>query len=202
MARPIARRHIAIYVRCSSNSQDTKAQRAQLEAWAEHQAERVRWYVDEAYSGTTTDRPAWRQLEQDLRAGRVARVVCQALDRCSRSVRDFLAFIDECEKLGVGFYSLREGLDPFTTVGRFVMTCLAGFAEMENKIRLERQLTGIAHAKSNGKRWGGRKQGVRNHRTAKVAARVRRLHKEGQAVASIAKLCGVSRPTVYAILAG
>jgi hypothetical protein len=94
---------IAIYLRCSSKTQDTKAQRDQLESWAKGQSEPIQWFIDEACTGADTERPHWQAMLEEIRAGKISRAVCGAIDRCSRSVPDFLAFVDELRSRGVGF---------------------------------------------------------------------------------------------------
>ena len=53
-------KHIAIYVRVSSNGQDTKSQEPDLTQWASAQEGPVVWYRDTA-TGKNMDRPGWRQ---------------------------------------------------------------------------------------------------------------------------------------------
>jgi DNA invertase Pin-like site-specific DNA recombinase len=192
---------IAIYLRCSSKTQDTKAQRDQLESWAKGQSEPIQWFIDEACTGADTERPHWQAMLEEIRAGKISRAVCQAIDRCSRSVRDFLAFVDELRSRGGGFLSLREGLDPFTDMGRFVVAVQAGFAEMERGIRHERQRQGIASARKRGVQWEHRPKGGIGQRTKAAASKVQKLASRGHSVTDIAAATGLSRPTVYKLLA-
>ena len=55
--------------------------------------------------------------------------------------------------------------------------------------------------KANGKPWGGSKKGKRRTATTEKVETVRRLKSEGKSVAVIARVVGLSRPTVYAVLA-
>ncbi|HZT83256.1 MAG TPA: hypothetical protein VFA26_23705 [Gemmataceae bacterium] len=73
---------------------------------------------------------------------------------------------------------------------------LASVAAYETEVRRERQLAGIARAKADGKTWGGRRAGTRVRLTEEKEALIRRLHGEGRAVASIARLVGLTRKTV------
>ena len=54
------RRHIAVYVRVSTNHQDTRSQEPDLKRWVDAYSDgsQVDWYRDKA-SGKTMDRPGW-----------------------------------------------------------------------------------------------------------------------------------------------
>jgi len=73
-------------------------------------------------------------------------------------VTDLLATLQELEHLGVGFVSLTEALDLTTPAGRAMAGLLAIFAEFEREILRERTRAGLAHARQNGKRLGGRQR--------------------------------------------
>jgi len=77
---------------------------------------------------------------------------------------------------------------------------LASVASYETEVRREWQLAGIAKAKAEGKRWGGRKVGTCISLTMKKEALIRQLHAEDKAVAAIARLVGLSRKSVYKAL--
>ena len=58
-----------------------------------------------------------------------------------------------------------------------------------------------AVAKANGKRWGGSKKGRRTKVTPHQVRIIHRMkHEDGEPVAVIARMLGLSRPTVYAVL--
>jgi DNA invertase Pin-like site-specific DNA recombinase len=86
------------------------------------------------------------------------------------------------------------GVDTSTATGSLILTILAGVAQFEREIMLERQLAGIAKAKSEGK-YKGRAPTAR----AK-GAEITRLHREGKKVAEIVAALGVSRASVYRVL--
>jgi len=95
-------KHIAVYLRVSSRNQDTRSQEPDLKRWAEVQGQPVKWYRDK-FTGTTMDRPAWKKLEADLRAGRVAQIAVWRLDRLGRTARGLTALFDElqCRQIGL-----------------------------------------------------------------------------------------------------
>jgi DNA invertase Pin-like site-specific DNA recombinase len=189
----------AIYLRVSSQSQDIKSQEPDLQTWAKAQADDVRWYKDKA-TGTNMERPGLDKLLAEARAGQISRVVVWRLDRLGRTARGLLALLDELQALNVSFVSLREGIDLATPAGRLMLVVLAGVSQYETEVRRERQLAGIAKAKAEGKRWGGRKPGTRIKLSVEKEALIRQLHAEGKPVAAIARLVGLSRKSVYKAL--
>ena len=125
------------------------------------------------------------------------KVVCWRLDRLGRTAKGLLTLLDELQALGVGFVSLREGLDLNTPAGRLMAGVLASVAAYETEVRKERQLAGIAKAKAEGKTWGGRRPGTRIKLTEEKEMLIGQLHAEGKPVAAIARMVGLTRKTVY-----
>lgn len=188
-----------IYLRVSSSTQDTKSQEPDLTTWAKAQADEVAWYRDKA-TGTNMDRPGLDKLLADARAGKISRVVVWRLDRLGRTAKGLLDLLDELQQLGVGFVSLREGIDLATPAGRLMLVVLAGVSQYETEVRKERQLAGIARAKESGKRWGGRKVGTRIRLTVEKEALIRQLLGQDTPIAAIARMVGLTRKTVYTAL--
>jgi DNA invertase Pin-like site-specific DNA recombinase len=194
-------KHIAVYVRVSSKAQDTKSQRPDLEAWAKAQEMPVQWYSDK-FTGKTMGRPGWAKLEQAIAAGQVSQVVVWRLDRLGRTAKGLTALFADLQQRGVGLVSLRDGLDLSTPAGRLMAHVLASVAQYETEVRAERVRAGQEAAKAAGVTWGGSQAGWRRRETQEKARTVRRMHKAGETVAAIARTVGLSRPTVYSILAG
>jgi len=138
-----------------------------------------------------------RRLEEDIRAGRVGTVVVWRLDRLGRTAGQTINLLDELRAAGVRFVSVRDGVDTSTATGRFVRTILAGFAEYEREVISERIRAGIAKAKAEGKRWGGKKAGQRYRLTDEKLAAARDLLAAGKKKAAVARQLGVSRSSIY-----
>jgi DNA invertase Pin-like site-specific DNA recombinase len=60
----------AIYMRVSTRRQDTASQEPELRRWAESHEGESHWYRDIS-TGTSMDRPGFRQMMRDIEAGRV-----------------------------------------------------------------------------------------------------------------------------------
>ena len=78
---------------------------------------------------------------------------------------------------------------------------LASVAAYENEVRSERIRAGQAAARASGKRWGGSQKGRRLTVTDEQVATIRRMDEEGESKAAMARATGLSRPTVYRLLA-
>jgi len=193
-------KHVAVYIRVSSKNQDTRSQEPDLKKWADAQDEPVQWYKDR-FTGKTMDRPGWNRLEADLRAGRVSRVVVWRLDRLGRTARGLTALFADLQQRSVGLVSLREGLDLSTPAGRLMAHVLASVAQYETEVRGERVRAGQEAARAQGKTWGGSKPGRRVKVSDLQAQTIRSLKEGGAPIAAIARAVGLSRPTVYSVLA-
>jgi DNA invertase Pin-like site-specific DNA recombinase len=193
-------KHAAIYVRVSSVGQDTASQELDLKAWAERQQIPVRWYTDKA-SGTTMDRAAFNTLLDAMRRGEVECMTVWRMDRLGRNVVGLVKLFDEMRALRVNLISLRDSFDLATAGGRLQANILASVACYETEIRRERQMAGIAAAKAAGRKWGGCEKGRLLTVTPEQVTSVKRMKAEGTGVTQIARATGLSRPTVYRLLA-
>ena len=195
---------VAVYVRVSKGrGQDTASQEPDLKRWADAQGEPVAWYRDK-FTGKTMDRPGFNRLMRDIQAGKVKTVCVWRLDRLGRTAKGLVSLFDDLKDRKVNLVSVRDGLDLSTPAGRLMANVLASVAAYETEVRAERVLAGLEVARANGKRLGpapGSRKGKRLHVTPEQEAIVRRLASEGQSKAAIARAAGLSRPTVYSILA-
>lgn len=192
-------KHVAIYLRVSSKAQDTRSQDPDLKRWAEAQGEAVKWYRDK-FTGKTMDRPGWQKLEEAIKAGKVSNVVVWRLDRLGRTAKGLTALFEDLQQRKVGLVSLKEGLDLSTPAGRLMAHVLASVAQYETEVRAERIRAGQDAARASGKVWGGSEKGWRRKGTEAKAKVVRKMAKDGESIAAIARTVELSRPTIYSIL--
>jgi DNA invertase Pin-like site-specific DNA recombinase len=194
-------KHIAIYVRVSTVSQDTASQELDLTRWAEVHAVRtpVEWYRDTA-TGKTMDRPGWQKLEAALLQNQVASIVVWRLDRLGRTAAGLTKLFDQLQSSGVNLISYKDSLDLSTPAGRLMANVLASVAQYETEVRAERVRAGIARAKANGKTWGGSRQGRQHGVNQDKIEAICQLAAQGKSVAAISRAVGLSRQWVHELI--
>lgn len=121
------------------------------------------------------------------------------LDRLARSTSDLLAIIATLEAKGVALRILDFGGQPVDTKspsGKLIVTMFGAVATFEREISRQRQIEGIAAAKAAGK-YQGRQPTAR-----RKASQVAELRQSGLGATEIAARLGISRASVYRVLAG
>jgi DNA invertase Pin-like site-specific DNA recombinase len=177
------------YARVSTLEQDESLRRDALTAAG---CERI--FVDKA-SGKLASRPALDRMLEQLRPGDT--VAIWRLDRLGRSLRHLIDIFADLDNRGVAVRSLTENIDTSTPGGRLVFHVFAALAEFERDLIRERTIAGLAAARGRGRR-GGRPT-VWTPEKLKTAAA---MHRNGEHdIASIARVLGVSRASVYRGLA-
>jgi DNA invertase Pin-like site-specific DNA recombinase len=145
----------AIYARVSTTAGQTcENQLLELRRYVEVRGWTLTEYVDEGVSGAKDRRPALDRMLLDARRRRLDVVVCWSLDRMGRSLKHLVILLDDLQALGVGFISVREGLDWTTPSGRLQAQLLAMIAEFERARIQERVVAGLARAKAQGRKLG------------------------------------------------
>jgi len=192
---------IAVYLRVSTANQDLRSQEPDLKSWlrVHGRGRDIRWYRD-TFSGRTMRRPGIEQLETDVAAGKVDTVVVWRVDRLGRTAAGMLAFLEQLDESGVTFVAVRDGFDSGTPAGRLVRGVLAQVAAYEREVISDRIRAGIAKAKADGKRWGGRKKGQRTRLTEKKVLSISALLAAGTKKAEIARHLGIGERSVYRAL--
>jgi DNA invertase Pin-like site-specific DNA recombinase len=190
----------ACYVRVSSRDQSHASQLPDLERWVAAHEEKAEWFKD-TFSGKTLERPGLERLLEATRAGKVGKIVIWRLDRLGRTARGLTGLFEELCERGVGLVSLKDGLDLGTAAGRLMANVLASVAAYETEIRAERVAAGQAVARRRGKKWGGSKKGWHYRVKPEHVVAVKEMKASGKPVTHIATVTGLSRPTIYAILA-
>ena len=156
----------AIYCRVSTEEQAAEgvsldAQENALRAYcALRRLDVAAVVVDGAVSGGKPlhTRPGGRRVLDLVERGTVGSVVAYKLDRLFRDACDCLAVTAEWDRRAVALHLVDLGgqaIDTSTAMGRFMLTVIAGAAEMErNQIR-ERTAAAMAHKRTLGEYTGG-----------------------------------------------
>jgi len=192
-------KHTGIYIRVSTLGQDHASQLPDLRRWAEAHAGPIVWYKDK-FTGKTMDRPGMRKLLDALGLGKLERIVVWRLDRLGRAAKGLCELFDELRERKVDLVSIKDGFSLNTPAGRLHARILASVAEYENEVRSERIRAGQAAARAKGITWGGRPEGVYLKVRPDQERMILRLVDAGGQIAKVARITGLSRPTIYRVL--
>src|SRR5690348_12860941 len=119
----------ALYARVSTDGQTCDNQVIELRQYATARGWTiVDEYIDHGISGAKESRPELNRLMADARRRRVDVIAVWALDRWGRSLPHLVNTLNDLQQLGVGFVSLRDGLDLSTASGRLQVHVLAALA--------------------------------------------------------------------------
>ena len=189
----------AIYCRVSSRDQSHASQLPDLERWADAHDRPVKWFKDK-FTGRTMFRPGMDQLMEQLRSGRLERIVVWRLDRLGRTTKGLCQLFDELTERKVDLVSLKDGFSLASPAGRLHARILASVAEYETEVRAERVAAGQAVARRNGKKWGGSMKGWRWKVSDDQQAAILEMHGAGKPITQFARITGLPRPTVYCVV--
>lgn len=162
--KPVVR--CAVYTRksCEEGLEQSfnslEAQREACQAFAlsqRHEGWRVlpARYDDGGYSGGNLERPALKQLLEDVAAKKIDTIVVYKVDRLTRSLADFAKIIEALDAGGVSFVSVTQQFNTTTSMGRLTLNILLSFAQFEREVTGERIRDKIAASKRRGMWMGG-----------------------------------------------
>jgi site-specific DNA recombinase len=119
--------------------------------------ELIHIYKDDGITGTLplNERPAGQELLRDAKEGKFKLVLVFKLDRLGRATRVILNAVHELDSYGVKVRSMTEPFDTSDASGRFLLTILAGVADLERSNILQRMELGANRAAKTGKVMGG-----------------------------------------------
>lgn len=100
----------------------------------------------EAYTGTSTDRPVFNKLIDQMQPNDT--LVVSKLDRLARNTVEGIQIVEKLFERNIAVHVLNVGLLENTTMGKFFLTTLLAVAEMERNTIIERTQTGKAIAKT------------------------------------------------------
>lgn len=147
----------------------------------------------ETMSGARNDRSELSKALAALSEGDV--LIVTRLDRLARSTRNLLEIVNTIESKGAKLKALADTwADTTTPTGKLILTVLGGLAEFERSLIAERTAEGRERAKRAGRRLGRPFKLTSHQREAALE-----LRQKGQSNAEIARLLGVSRPTISRI---
>lgn len=147
----------ALYARQSVEKQDSISVESQLDFCRyETRGEPYMTFVDRGFSGKDTNRPAFERMLEEVRAGKLTKVVVYKLDRISRSILDFSNMMETFRQYGVEFISSTEKFDTSTPIGRAMLNICIVFAQLERETIQRRVADAYAARSKKGFYMGGR----------------------------------------------
>jgi putative DNA-invertase from lambdoid prophage Rac len=182
------------YSRVSTSDQKNENQRLAIEQ-AGYTVAKGRYFED-VISGSTPAmiRPQFLKLMDRVEEGDT--IVVRELSRIGRDAIDVMSTVKSLKERGIKLVVLQLGnLDLTSPSGELMVNVIAAVAQMEKSLLIERVQTGLARAKSEGKKLGRpakTNQAQRAEIVAKKAA--------GTSISQIAKEYSISRATVLSVL--
>lgn len=146
-------RRIGFYIRVSTEKQAKEtegsltSQKQRLESEVQRRnlgfpggrwGEVVRVYIEEGRSGKDTNRPEYQKMLADIQTGTVNVVMVTELSRLSRSVSDFLRFMELLQSYNSDFICPQYDFDTTSAAGRVFVIILMALAQFERELTAER----------------------------------------------------------------
>ena len=185
------------YIRVSSKSQESNSSiKSQKEQLIQNgiQPENIRIEVGSATNEIKTRLVFQKLIQEELKSNDLLMVT--KIDRCSRNTLEFLKLQDILFKKNITFVALDLPTSIDLATNKLIATTLSGIAEFENNRRKERQKQGIRATQREGK-YTGRRSIINQTLIQKVK---NLKENKNLSVTEIAKVLGISRPTIYKIL--
>lgn len=204
-----------LYIRVSTDEQakhgvSLDAQEARLRAYCTmRDLEVVGVIRDEGVSAFKhlDKRPGGADLLRVIASGEAQHVVAFKLDRLFRNAADALATTEAWSRAGVALHLVDMGgaaMDTTSATGRMMLTMLAGFAEFERALTVERTTTALAYKRDKREAYGATPYGYARDGDALHAdpaelatvARIRKWSAAGDSLGAIARrLTAAGTPT-------
>jgi DNA invertase Pin-like site-specific DNA recombinase len=180
------------YARVSTGHQSLDQQ---VDALSAVGVDPARLYSDKLSGASTREqRPGLAALLDYAREGDA--IVVVGIDRLGRNAAEVMTTIRDLGERGIVLRSLREGIDTSNATGRMVAGVLASLAELELELGRERRT-----ASRDARRARGQSIGRPKALDQSKVALAQRMHASGESGSTIAAALGVSRATVYRVLA-
>lgn len=189
----------AIYARVSTADQSCERQIAELTAFAERGSFKVMGVFKDNASGTKANRLARNRIIELAQARKIDAVLVTELSRWGRSTQDLLDTLNRLSGWKVSIVAMNGMTFELNTPhGCMMATMLAGIAQFERDLLSERVKSGLAAARTGGKKLG--RQPGQRPKSNKLAPKVLEAIKAGKSYRWIARDLGISKNTVTDIV--
>jgi putative DNA-invertase from lambdoid prophage Rac len=182
-------KRIAVYLRVSTDAQNTDLQKHDIEKYVENKGWTSVVFYSDKVSGTTTNRTGLQAMLREIRLRKVDVVICWKLDRLFRSLKDLVSTLNEFSELGIDFISIKDNIDMTTASGRLLAHLLGAIGQFEAELIRMRVNAGLADAKKKGIRLG--RPSFLPHEDVRI------LRSQGLSLSQIAKRLKISKSSVH-----
>lgn len=146
--------------------------------------------IQEKYTGTKKDREGLQKLMDVVREGDT--VIVESISRLGRNTLDILTIVEDLNKMGITFVSLKENMDTNTPTGKAMFQMMAVIAQLERDLTVQRVKEGLQAAKNRGKKLG--RPTIDNDQVKNAL----RLYDNGEwSIKDIIKTTGISQGSLY-----
>ena len=155
-------------------------------------------YREEGVSAKNMERPRFKEMIQDMKDGKINKIVVYKLDRLTRSIKDLENICTMLEEYDCSLESVAEDINTDTANGKFFIRMLTILAQLEIERTSERTKFGLVGAAKKGHLSGRPPVGYRkvakdkgifiDEVQADGVRRIFKLYLDGLAVNSICKL--------------
>jgi len=153
---------IGIYVRVSTEDQNYDGQADKLEDWCKGKGLKFRVYGEKASGKSTKGREELEKCIRGVETGYLEGIVVWDITRFGRSLVDLIQLLNRVMVAKGRFVSVMNGFDIRAGDPTSMLTyqIFGAIAEFERKMISERTKIGMARAKREGKKIGGRVKNV------------------------------------------
>ncbi len=180
---------VSLYIRVSTDRQANEGdsleeQENELKKFCDYRRFKIhKIHVEKGKSGGNTNRPEYQRMIADVKAKKINAVVVKKIDRLSRSLLDFEAFMKLLGEQGMEFISIKENFDTTSAMGKAMLRVALVFAQLEREQTSERLRDVFSYRASQGLYNGG----IRPYGYTTVNKELVPYPKEREAVEQMAK---------------
>ena len=142
----------AIYTRVSTDEQSNDTQEKMCKNYCERMNIEIFNTYQDIISGTTSSRPAFNKMLQDMREFKFDVIVVTKLDRIGRSLQHLLSLFEEFQKKKIDFIATTQNIDTSNSAGKLQLQIMGAFAEFERNLISERTKEALKDNPNVGKR--------------------------------------------------
>lgn len=175
------------YARVSTQDQNLDSQIENLTKYG------VDEIVKEKISGVSKQKPLLDELLPKITSDDT--LIVTRMDRLGRNTVQLLQLVEQLRERNIHFVILNLGIDTRTPTGKFFLTVMAAFSELDRETIKEKQRSGIKLAKQKGKYRGRVKKYTDKHQGMNHAIELRKI--TDKTVKEICAITGVSQAAFY-----